>query len=147
VHAWVDLCEGDAGPDLREGRVRNVSESTRERVYRAYGIRHHRTGQYEVDHLVPLEAGGSNSVADLFPQPAHPRGGGLGFHDKDRLENVVHDRVCTGTSRLRPAQRRIARNWVGYFHDLGLLPARAPSWGGSRAFAYAIPFTGTPESP
>ncbi|MEA2295267.1 MAG: hypothetical protein QOE86_2906 [Solirubrobacteraceae bacterium] len=37
-----------------------------------------------------------NSVADLFPQPAHPRGGGLGFHDKDRLENVVQTGSAPG---------------------------------------------------
>src|SRR5262249_37081267 len=47
--------------------VRNVSESTKEAVYRAYGISHHSRATYEIDHLVPLEAGGSNIRANLFP--------------------------------------------------------------------------------
>jgi hypothetical protein len=102
------------------GSVRDVSESTKTRVYRSYGIRHHAEGEYEIDHLVPLELGGSNSIANLFPQPARPAGGGPGFHRKDRLENVTHDRVCTGAMRLRPTQRRIARNWVRLLHALGL---------------------------
>ena len=50
--------------------VRDVAESTKNAVYREYGIRHHRPGQYEVDHLVPLELGGSSSIANLFPSAA-----------------------------------------------------------------------------
>src|SRR4051794_4700430 len=39
------------------GRVRNVSESTKNRVYFEYGIRRHSRGQYEIDHIIPLELG------------------------------------------------------------------------------------------
>ena len=55
---------------------------TRQRVDQGQGLRRvrHRPpqlrGPYEIDHLVPLEAGGSNQLANLFPQPASPR---LGF--------------------------------------------------------------------
>jgi hypothetical protein len=64
---------------------------------------------------VPLEAGGSNQIANLFPQPASPR---PGFHEKDRLENAVHDRVCEDGQALRPLQRRIATDWVALYRDL-----------------------------
>ena len=66
--------------------VRDVAESTKNAVYREYGIRHHRPGQYEVDHLVPLELGGSSSIANLFPQRRRPR---PGFREKDQLENAA----------------------------------------------------------
>jgi hypothetical protein len=89
--------------------VRHVPESVKERVYRAYGIRAHRQGRYEIDHLVPLAAGGSNSIANLFPEAARPR---PGFHEKDRLEVAVRHAVCDRGARLRSLQRRIARDWV-----------------------------------
>jgi hypothetical protein len=63
----------------------------------------------------PLEAGGSNQIANLFPQPASPR---PGFHEKDRLENSIHDRVCNDGQALRPLQRRTAKDWVALYRDL-----------------------------
>ena len=92
--------------------MRNVSETTKEAVYRAYGIRHHSRATYEIDHLVPIEAGGSNIRANLFPQAATPR---PGFHEKDRLENWAHAGICAGTLALRSTQRRIARNWLSVY--------------------------------
>ena len=88
-------------------RVRNVSETAKDRVYAAYGRHRHFDGANgEVDHLVPLELGGSNARANLFPQPAP-------YSDqKDRLEDALHADVCAGRLSLRRAQRLIARNWV-----------------------------------
>jgi hypothetical protein len=37
-------------------------------VYEEYGITSHESGDYEVDHLVPLELGGSNSIKNLWPK-------------------------------------------------------------------------------
>ena len=88
-------------------KVRNVSGSAKDRVYAAYGRRRHFNGDNgEVDHLVPLELGGSNAGANLFPQPAPYS------HEKDRLEDALHADVCAGRLPLRRAQRLIARNWV-----------------------------------
>lgn len=85
--------------------VRNVPYSLKRRVYYSYGIRRHRRGRYEVDHLVPLELGGSNAQSNLWPEPAP------GFHEKDALENQLHDQVCSARIGLRAAQMSIARNW------------------------------------
>src|SRR3954470_5344394 len=93
--------------------VRNVSESTKDAVYRAYGMRRHFDGEDgEVDHLVSLELGGSNGRANLFPEAASPR---PGSHEKDRLENALHRDVCAGRISLRRAQRLIAGNWVAAY--------------------------------
>jgi hypothetical protein len=95
------------------GRVRNVPRSRKDAVYRAYGMSRHFDGRNgEVDHLVSLELGGTNATANLFPEAASPR---PGSHEKDRLENELHDEVCSGQITLRRAQRLIAGNWVkGY---------------------------------
>jgi len=87
--------------------VRNVSSQVKRQVYVEYGITHHRSGQYEIDHLVPLELGGSNNIRNLWPQPStYP-----GFHQKDHLETYLHDRVCSGQETLRQVQHDIAVNW------------------------------------
>jgi hypothetical protein len=88
-----------------------VRSSTKRLVFREYGISSHATGQYEVDHLVSLEVGGSNVIANLWPEPANPR---PGFHEKDRVENYLHREVCKGNLSLSQAQRQEAANWLVY---------------------------------
>jgi hypothetical protein len=96
--------------------VRNVSYALKRRVYAAYGIHHHATGAYEIDHLVPLELGGGNDSANLWPEAADPR---PGFHEKDVLENRLHDLVCRGGIALARAQRLIAGDWLAAWRRYG----------------------------
>jgi hypothetical protein len=93
--------------------VRDVSESTKDEVYAEYGITTHTTGQYEVDHLVSLELGGSNDIANLWPEAASPT---PGFHQKDEVENTLHDEVCNGTISLAKAQGEIASDWLAIYN-------------------------------
>lgn len=92
--------------------VRNVSESIKEKVYNMYGIYNHTMGEYEIDHWVPLELGGSNDIRNLFPEPAMPH---PGFHEKDRIENYLHNQVCNGSMTLEAAQQAIY-NWEEYIN-------------------------------
>jgi hypothetical protein len=48
--------------------VRDVPAEVSRMVYADYGIAARSPGEYEVDHLVPLELGGSNDIANLWPQ-------------------------------------------------------------------------------
>jgi hypothetical protein len=90
--------------------VRNVPQSRKDAVHAAYGMTRHFNGHDgEVDHLVSLELGGTNATANLFPEAASPK---PGSHEKDRLENRLHDEVCSGQITLRRAQQLIAGNWV-----------------------------------
>ncbi|GHO77127.1 hypothetical protein KSD_48980 [Ktedonobacter sp. SOSP1-85] len=95
--------------------VRNVSVSLKSKVYAAYGIKKRRPGQYEVDHLVSLQLGGSNDIANLWPELAEPK---PGFHEKDRVENWLHDQVCKGKVSLRDAQIKIATDWRAVYNSL-----------------------------
>src|SRR5262249_26496084 len=96
-------------PSFHTSAIRNVPESERFAVERAYGIPPGHYGRtLEIDHIVALELGGSNDVANLFPEEAnaHP-----GYRLKDRLENRLHALVCSGQMSLRAAQRGIAADW------------------------------------
>lgn len=103
--------------------VRDVPESLKKAVYREYGITHHAPDSYEVDHLVSLELGGSNSIRNLWPESytSEP----LNAHVKDRLENRLHELVCSGRLGLAAAQRAEATNWIrAYTTYVGPLPTR-----------------------
>lgn len=96
-------------------KVRRVPESLRRQVRDAYGVTHQDKGEYEMDHLIPLELGGSNDIANLFPEPAEPR---PGYHEKDRLENYLHREVCSGRMDLKKAQVMIANDWVSVYRQM-----------------------------
>ena len=88
--------------------VRNVPDSVKNDVYASYGITTRATGQYEVDHLVSLELGGSNDISNLWPEDASPK---PGFHEKDKVENWLHTQVCSDAMTLADAQVMIATDW------------------------------------
>jgi hypothetical protein len=94
-------------------KVRAVPVAVKREVYASYGILRHQPGEYEVDHLISLELGGSNSLRNLWPESF--RTSPWNARVKDALENELHRRVCAGTMDLSKAQRIIAQNWVmGY---------------------------------
>ena len=96
--------------------VRDVPVAEKDQVYAEYGIVSRQPGQYEVDHLISLELGGSNGIANLWPETTEPR---PGYHEKDRFENYLHDKVCHGAISLSEAQRRIAEDWLKYWNEAG----------------------------
>ena len=49
-------------------KVRSVPAEMKGEVYEEYGVTSHNPGDYEVDHLIPLELGGSNSIKNLWPE-------------------------------------------------------------------------------
>lgn len=95
--------------------VRNVPTSVKSQLYAEYGIAHHSPGQYEVDHLVSLELGGSNEISNLWPELASPK---PGFHEKDQVENYMHAQVCSGAISLQQAQIEIATNWLAVYNKM-----------------------------
>ena len=100
---------------FRTGSIRNVPQSEKYEVEEEYGMTPRSYGStLEIDHIVSLELGGSNDIANLFPERASPA---PGYHVKDRLENSLHDLVCSGGMSLRSAQRQIATNWQALYRE------------------------------
>ena len=108
---------------FRTGDYRSVSTSLKHAVEAEYGLKAKSYGSaLEIDHIVSLELGGSNDIANLYPERAAPA---PGYHVKDKLENTLHKLVCTAhTMTLRQAQRAIATNWrKAYVDAFGLAPS------------------------
>jgi len=97
-------------------KVRNVTAEEKRQVYAEYGITSHAPGEYEVDHLISLEIGGSNSIKNLWPQSyrTHP----WNAHVKDKLEDRLHAMVCDGQINLQEAQRAIAQDWISEYKSV-----------------------------
>ena len=64
-----------------------------------------------LDHLIPLELGGSNDVQNLWPQQSDSA------VQKDRLENYLHAQVCKNNMPLAEAQHLIADNWQAAYQN------------------------------
>ena len=81
-------------------------------AYPAYGTpQRERT---ELDHLVPLELGGSNDATNLWPEyPPTP-------NPKDKVEDALNAAVCSGRVTLASAQNAIASDWLTAEKKLGL---------------------------
>jgi hypothetical protein len=114
--------------------VRSVSTSLKKKVYQEYGIAYPPPfGTYEADHFIPLTLGGSNDIANLFPESAEPK---PGFKEKDLVENYLHQKVCDGSISLSAAQRAIATDWVAVYNsisptDMNALRQLYKSWSGT----------------
>ncbi|CCW35524.1 hypothetical protein CTKA_02384 [Chthonomonas calidirosea] len=97
-------------------KVRNVPVEVKRQVYQEYGIYHHQPGEYEIDHLISLELGGSNSIKNLWPQSYITRP--WNAHIKDQLENELHREVCSGEMDLAVAQHDIATDWIATYKQV-----------------------------
>ena len=72
-----------------------------------------KTGDFEEDHLISLEIGGSpTSPKNLWPEPY---AGKDGARMKDQLENTLHSLVCSGAMTLQTAQESISTNWISAY--------------------------------
>lgn len=80
-------------------------------IFAAYAVSD--DGSYSIDHLVPLELGGSNVSANLWPMPANNDPGPV---EKDAAEAYLRQQVCAGTLTLAEAQQQIASNWIQVYN-------------------------------
>jgi hypothetical protein len=78
----------------------------------------------ELDHLVPLELGGSNDATNLWPEyPPSP-------NPKDKVEDALNHAVCDGRVSLARAQAAIASDWMTAEKRLGIGGGSGSSGGG-----------------
>lgn len=116
-------------PAWRTKEVRNCAESEAQKhsAYRWYDIAKPQVNSNEnqvceLDHLVPLELGGSDGMGNIWPE-CGPDGVTLKqryFKQKDEVENYLAEEVRAGRMSLGEAQRGIARDWTQFLNDADL---------------------------
>lgn len=97
--------------------VRNVTEATKKKVFAEYGIPYSQRSNYEVDHIISLELGGSNDISNLYPESYLIKNGAK---TKDIFENYLHKQICNGSMEVSEAQRQISSDWF-YYYQTGML--------------------------
>lgn len=91
--------------------ARVIPITLKRRIFDRYGLSPLAVG-YNVDHLIPVRLGGSNSPNNLWPQPLS---GEWNYHMKNRLERRLYKMVCSQTIALETAQQELARDWVSAY--------------------------------
>jgi hypothetical protein len=89
--------------------IKPTSSSTKEEAFSRYGLRDGQSKTDVLDHLIPVELGGTDSVENLWPEPAR---GEWNATQKDALEQKLLTMVCDGTLTVKQAQTAIKKNWV-----------------------------------
>ena len=92
--------------------VKDIPVETQRQVFQAYGINPAQPGEFEVDYLITPDLGGTGSMRNLWPQPYSAR---WNARQKDRLEERLHEMVCSGRMDVATAQREIAADWIGAY--------------------------------
>jgi hypothetical protein len=126
--ATFDVTLQDISEPGYSKKVRNVTGEVKREVHAEYGITEHQPGEYEVDHLIPLSIGGSNSIKNLWPESYRTV---WNAHVKDRLEDRLHALVISRKLDLKTTQREIATDWIAaHKKKHRLLPCLRPpsSW-------------------
>jgi hypothetical protein len=94
--------------------VRHTTAKMRAEAFRKYGI-DPRSGRFEADHRVPLELGGADVQANLWPQSYTATT--FNAHTKDKLENRLRSLVCSGRMSLPDAQRVFLGDWIAGYRE------------------------------
>ena len=106
--AMADVCI-----DRRTRQYRHWSRERADRILQEYGLPPGPYGQsYELDRLIPLDLGGADEDANLWPEPRRSVEPEWNAERKDRLEWKLADMACGGQLDLATAQKAIRDNWV-----------------------------------
>jgi hypothetical protein len=124
--------------------VRHVTLTTKRQVFTEYRISYAKHRDYEVDHLTPLELGGSNDVRNLWPEPYQAA---TGARAKDEVENALHALVCDHRSALIVAQLLIANDWTTAVQTITATPGTIPGAAPPTPTTTPEPTSGQPSGP
>jgi hypothetical protein len=110
--ATPGVTKDDVCPVINQNKLgRSVSNGTKAFVRQEYNDQN----AGEVDHLIPLELGGSNGDDNLWVED------GPVPNPKDGVERRAHTAVCHGTLTLQDAQSKISTNWIAFAKELGVV--------------------------
>ena len=114
-------------PKLTPGRIARadkdrlgVTVAMEQKVFARYRLPWSRREAFKIDHLIPLELGGADTIDNLWPQSLRARP--YGPDRKELLTEVLLQRIAKGQLTLAQAQEQIAYDWIDAFIDhLGMV--------------------------
>ena len=114
-------------PKLTPGRVvkrdkdrAGVTLAMERKVFARYHLPWSRRAEFKIDHLIPLELGGADTIDNLWPQNVRMRP--YGAERKELLTEALLARVRAGQMTFAQAQEEIRRDWIDAFIDhLGMV--------------------------
>ena len=114
-------------PKLTPGRVarrgkdqRGVTTSIEQKVFARYHLPWSRRDEFKIDHLIPVELGGADTLDNLWPQSLRTKP--YGADRKELLTEVLLERIAKGQMTLAQAQEQIRKDWIDAFIDhLGMV--------------------------
>ena len=91
----------------------SYTDNLKKQQIQDYGYQDTKMGDFEEDHFISLELGGSpKDPKNLWPEP-HPS-----INEKDKVENYLHSQVCSGKLTLFKAQQEITKNWYEIYMQI-----------------------------
>jgi hypothetical protein len=100
-----------------------VTEQMERAVFDRYHILWRRRAEFKIDHLIPVELGGADTIDNLWPQSLSTRP----YHAqrKELLTQCLLARIAEGKMTLAQAQREISEDWISCFvYHLGMVYLR-----------------------
>jgi hypothetical protein len=109
-------------PKLTPGKIAQrdkdrsgVTLAMERKVFARYRIPWGRRAEFKIDHLIPVELGGADSLENLWPQSLRTKP--YGADRKELLTEVLLARIAKGQITLGQAQEQISRDWIDAFID------------------------------
>ena len=104
----------------REKDKRGVTAAMGKKVFARYRLPWSRRAEFKIDHLIPVELGGADTIDNLWPQSVRTKP--YGADRKELLTEVLLQRIARGQITLEQAQEQISRDWIDAFIDhLGMV--------------------------
>jgi hypothetical protein len=114
-------------PKLTPGRVAEqdkdragVTLAMEQKVFARYRLPWASRAAFKIDHLIPVELGGADTIDNLWPQSLRARP--YGPDRKELLAELLRLKVARGQMTLAQAQEEIRTDWIDAFVDhLGMV--------------------------
>ena len=114
-------------PKLTPGRIAErdkdrggVTLKMEQKIFARYRLPWARRAEFKIDHLIPLELGGADTIDNLWPQSLRAKP--YGADRKELLTEVLVERIRAGRITIAQAQEQIRKDWIDAFVDhLGMV--------------------------
>ena len=91
-----------------------------QKVFARYRLPWSRRAEFKIDHLIPIELGGADTIDNLWPQGLRIKP--YGADRKELLTELLRERIRAGRMTIGQAQEEIRRDWIDAFVDhLGMV--------------------------